>query len=167
MRDRRFVLGAVLAALAALPARAWVPNDCEAISAAEIESLTGLKVLKVAHVAVPKLAPHAKSTCHFSMGTADTGPKPRTIVQFTERPDAAAMKEWFEANVRGGSSGRRAEKVEGVGDQAYWIGEPIQQLFTRKDRFAVTVQVVRGATEDAELEQATRVARAVLPRLKP
>ncbi len=166
--NARIALGFALAALAAaLPARAWVPNACDAVPKAQVESATGLKVLKVAHVAIPKVAPHTKSTCHFSMGTADTGPKPRTIVQFTQRADPAAMAAWFDANVRGGSSGRRAEKVAGVGEEAYWIGEPLKQLFARKGRYAVTVQVIALATETDELDQAKRVAALALPALEP
>ena len=76
------------------------------------------------------------------------------------------MAKWFDANVRGGSSGRRAEKVAGVGEEAYWIGEPIQSLFARRGRYAVTVQVIRLATEDAELAQAKRVAGLALPALE-
>ena len=146
---------------------------CLLIEKSEIESLQGAQ-MRGSEPSTGTEAGMAFSDCYYTVISSD-GSKNLSVHLRVLRDEAqgaggGALKSFWAERFRGAKEKKKAEKpraVEGVGDEAYWLGNNVMGALyvLAKDRI-VRVSVGGAEEVDAKVEKSRSLAEKAIKRLE-
>jgi hypothetical protein len=147
---------------------------CALLTSAEIEAVQG-EPLKVTHPTGKTGGGLAISQCYFELPT----PANSVVVTLTEKAEGAGSRDpkqsWEEMFHRSAEIEKRSEekeeraapnKIEGVGDEAFWTGSRIGgALYVLKGNSYIRISVGGAGDQAAKIEKSKTLAESILKRI--
>lgn len=150
-------------------------DACSLLNSEDIESVQG-EALKEPKASGTTGGDFAVSQCYFGLPTPGNSIS-LTLVQKSDNPNARDPKEFWketfhteksaeEEREEGGKKSNPPEKIEGVGDEAFWLSNRVGgELYVLKgDRF-FRISVGGAGDKATKIDKSKRLAQMVLKRL--
>jgi hypothetical protein len=157
---------------ASSPAAKEEPSDgafaCTLLTREELEAVQG-EPLKSTKASQKSSGGFTFSQCYFELPTTMNSIV-LNVTQKAEGPDARDPKQsWqeiFHAEKKGEEGDRRPEKIEGLGDEAFWTGTRVgAALYVLKGNRYIRISVGGAGDRTEKIEKSKALAQSVLKRL--
>jgi Protein of unknown function (DUF1573) len=165
----------VLAAASKAESNKMKMDACSLLTSKEIESVQG-EALKEPKSSGQTGGGFAVSQCYFGLPTSSNSIS-LTLMQKNDSPDARDPKEFWKETFRGEKNEKKGreegeekatppEKIDGVGDDAFWLGNRVGgELYVLKGNSFFRISVGGAGDKATKIDKSKKLAQMVLKRL--